>query len=88
MTLVTSCRFIDRKKATLHAMPAVSGTAAVATEKEARQPLTVNPGSLTLLEELDQRQDEVLAALDALNLRIEQVLKECAPAVSVLSDAA
>jgi hypothetical protein len=32
--------------------------------------------SQTLLEELDARQDEVLAELDALNRRLEQVLKE------------
>lgn len=31
----------------------------------------------TLLEELDTRQDEVLEQLDALNERIEALLKEC-----------
>ena len=31
----------------------------------------------TLLEELDARQDEVLEQLDALNERIESLLKEC-----------
>ena len=30
----------------------------------------------TLLEELDSRQDQVLAELEALNARLEQVLKE------------
>ena len=30
----------------------------------------------TLLEELDSRQDQVLAELEALNTRLEQVLKE------------
>ncbi len=69
-------------------MSSLSGSAALASEKEVKQPMTASPGSLTLLEELDQRQDEVLAALEALNLRIEQVLKECAPQVAVLSDAA
>ena len=41
---------------------------------------------LTLLEELDARQDELLAELDRLNLRLEQVIRECLsdrdPAVS------
>lgn len=31
----------------------------------------------TLLEELDQRQDEVLAELEELNSRIECLLKDC-----------
>ena len=31
----------------------------------------------SLLDELDQRQDEVLAQLDELNTRIENLLKEC-----------
>ena len=31
----------------------------------------------SLLDELDQRQDEVLAQLDELNTRIEKLLKEC-----------
>ena len=32
---------------------------------------------LTLLEELDARQDELLAELDRLNLRLEQVIGQC-----------
>jgi hypothetical protein len=32
---------------------------------------------LTLLEELDARQDDLLAELDRLNARLEQVLREC-----------
>jgi hypothetical protein len=31
----------------------------------------------SLLEELDQRQDEVLAQLDELNTQIESLLKDC-----------
>ena len=31
----------------------------------------------SLLDELDQRQDEVLAQLDELNMRIENLLQEC-----------
>ncbi|MCY2992459.1 MAG: hypothetical protein NTY19_31950 [Planctomycetota bacterium] len=31
----------------------------------------------SLLDEIDQRQDEVLAQLDQLNSRIENLLKEC-----------
>ncbi|MCO6455974.1 MAG: hypothetical protein J5I93_11810 [Pirellulaceae bacterium] len=31
----------------------------------------------TLLEELDLRQNEVLAQLDELNARVEQLIKEC-----------
>jgi hypothetical protein len=34
--------------------------------------------SPTLLEEIDAQQDELLDQLDALNTRIERVLKECA----------
>ena len=36
--------------------------------------------SQSLLEELDARQDEILAQLEELNARIERVLKECLPA--------
>ena len=42
---------------------------------------TANSSSQTLLEELDARQDEVLAKLDELNLRLEQVLRQCGPLV-------
>ncbi len=31
----------------------------------------------SLLDEIDQRQDEVLAQLDQLNVRLEKLLKEC-----------
>ena len=31
----------------------------------------------SLLDEIDQRQDEVLAQLDQLNTRIENLLREC-----------
>jgi len=31
----------------------------------------------SLLDDIDQRQDEVLAQLDELNTRIENILKEC-----------
>ena len=31
----------------------------------------------SVLDEIDQRQDEVLAQLDELNTRIENLLKEC-----------
>jgi hypothetical protein len=34
---------------------------------------------LSLLEELDARQNELLDELDQLNVRIEQVLQECLP---------
>ncbi len=37
------------------------------------------PQKRTLLDELDERQNEVLARLDELNLRIESVLQECIP---------
>ncbi len=51
-------------------------------EREAKTPIVAAASSSqTLLEELDLRQDEVLAQLDALNLRIEQVLRECAATV-------
>jgi hypothetical protein len=33
--------------------------------------------SETLLEEIDAQQDDLLAQLDSLNARLEQVLKEC-----------
>ena len=36
-----------------------------------------SPKQCGLLDELDQRQDEVLAQLDELNSRIENLLKEC-----------
>ena len=35
--------------------------------------------SQSLLEELDARQDEILAQLEELNARIERVLKDCLP---------
>jgi hypothetical protein len=36
-----------------------------------------SPRQCSLLDEIDQRQDEVLAQLDELNTRIEKLLKEC-----------
>lgn len=41
---------------------------------------TASTSSQSLLEELDSRQDEILAQLEELNARIERVLKECLPA--------
>ena len=41
---------------------------------------TASTSSQSLLEELDTRQDEILAQLEELNARIERVLKECLPA--------
>jgi hypothetical protein len=38
------------------------------------------PYQRTLLDDLDERQNDVLAQLDELNTRIERVLKEHAPA--------
>jgi hypothetical protein len=35
------------------------------------------PKQCSLLDELDQRQDEVLARLDDLNAQIERVIQEC-----------
>jgi hypothetical protein len=46
------------------------------------------PNQRTLLDELDQRQDEVLARLDELNLRIESVLQEHSPTSHAASKAA
>jgi hypothetical protein len=44
-------------------------------------PMQSQPSSQpTLLEQLDARQNDVLAELDALNQRIEQVLKQWNPA--------
>lgn len=36
-----------------------------------------SPRQCSLLEELDARQEEVLAQLDSLNTQIEQLLEEC-----------
>jgi hypothetical protein len=42
----------------------------------------------SLLEELDKRQDQVLADLDRLNSQIEQLLNDCVPARRVDNAAA
>ena len=34
---------------------------------------------LTVIDEIDNRQNEVLNQLDALNARVEELLKECVP---------
>lgn len=34
---------------------------------------------LTVIDEIDNRQNEVLNQLDELNARVEQLLKECTP---------
>jgi len=63
-------------------MAIASVTTSAHGDKEVKVPVvSVAGSSQTLLEELDARQEEVLAQLEALNLRIEQVLRECAPAV-------
>jgi hypothetical protein len=38
---------------------------------------TASNSSQSLLEELDTRQDEILAQLEELNARVERVLREC-----------
>lgn len=40
---------------------------------------TASTSSQSLLEELDARQNEILDQLEALNARLERVLKECLP---------
>jgi hypothetical protein len=39
--------------------------------------MSESTGQCSLLDEIDQRQDQVLAQLDELNTRIENLLKEC-----------
>ena len=46
------------------------------------------PYQRTLLDELDERQNEVLARLDELNVRIESVLNEHLPASHASSELA
>ena len=46
------------------------------------------PYQRTLLDELDERQNEVLARLDELNVRIESVLKEHSPSSHAAAEAA
>ena len=52
--------------------------------------MSASISSQSLLEELDARQNEVLEQLDALNSRIERVLKECLlpkePQLSLVSE--
>lgn len=40
-------------------------------------PMPESTRQCSLLDEIDQRQDEVLAQLDELNTRIENLLKDC-----------
>ena len=42
-------------------------------------PVVASNSSQSLIEELDARQEEVLAKLEELNQRLELVLRQCAP---------
>lgn len=80
MVCLNASWFVEKRH--LLKMSSASLPALMSGEREAKTPVVAaTSSSQTLLEELDLRQDEVLAQLDALNLRIEQVLRECAATV-------
>jgi hypothetical protein len=60
--------------------PPISPTGTFSTpDKPRRATMNSDPVRLSLLEELDTRQNELLDELDKLNHRIEQILRTCLP---------